>query len=56
MQDERLRQHHLSTAQHAAPAAVGGQVGSSQRRELAPVGEPDARAEILLEHVDTADR
>lgn len=49
VQHQPLAQQHLGAAQGAAPAAVGGPGGPGQRGEAAPVGEPQAGAEIPSE-------
>lgn len=49
VKNKRLSQHHLAGSQHAAPAAVWGQSGAGQGREIRPVGEPHLGAEILTE-------
>lgn len=52
MQQQALGQHHLPTAQHAAPAAVRGQAASSEGREVPAVREPQAGHEVPLETLD----
>lgn len=49
---EALCQHHLTSAHHAAPAAVCGELVGSDRREAAAVGEPDAAGKVLGEGLD----
>lgn len=49
MDQEPLRQQHLPAAQHAAPAAVCGQRGALQLREVLPVGQPNPGHESQTE-------
>ena len=53
MCEECLCQHHLTTAEHAAPAAVRRQLGAGQRLKVSPVREPQATLEVLLETLHT---
>lgn len=40
MDQQALSEQHLTAAQHAAPAAVGGPAGAFQLGELPSVGQP----------------
>jgi hypothetical protein len=41
-----LREHHLASAQHAAPACIARERGALDRREALAVREPDARPQV----------
>lgn len=45
--EERLSQHHLTTAYHTSPAAVARVLSVCDRMEALPVRQPNTRGKVL---------
>lgn len=49
MECQRLGDEHLAATQHAAPSAVAAVIRAVQQGKFAPIREPEAADEVLLE-------